>query len=43
MSLAASDSTAVRRYGMLGGTHDNVLKLARKLQVAHAGTQLRFT
>jgi len=42
VSLAPSDSTEVRRYGLIGGTHDDVLKLARKLQAAHPGTELRF-
>src|SRR6266850_6395534 len=41
VSLAPSDSTEVRRYGILGGTHDDVLKLLHKLQAAHPGTQLR--
>ena len=34
VSIAPSESTEVRRYGILGGTHDDVLKLAKKLQVA---------
>ena len=42
VSLAPSDSTEVRRYGVLGGTHDDVLQLAKKLQAAHPGTELRF-
>ena len=42
VSLAPSDSTEVRRYGIIGGQHDDVLKLLRKLQAAHPGTQLRF-
>ena len=42
VSLAPSDSTEARRYGLIGGTHDDVLKLARKLQAAHPGTELRF-
>ncbi len=42
VSLAPSDSTEVRRYGLLGGTHDDVLKLAKKLEVAHPATELRF-
>jgi len=42
VSLAPSDSTEVRRYGIIGGSHDDVLKLCRKLQGAHPGTQLRF-
>ena len=31
VSLAPSDSTEVRRYGIIGGEHDDVLKLAKKL------------
>jgi transposase len=42
VSLAPSDSTEVRRYGVLGGTHEDVLRLAKKLQAAHPGTELRF-
>ena len=42
VSLAPSDSTEVRRYGMIGGSHDDVLKLAKKLQAAHPGVALRF-
>jgi len=42
VSLAPSDSTEVRRYGIIGGTHDDVLKLCKKLQSAHPGTGLRF-
>jgi len=32
----------VRRYGMIGGTHDDVLRLAKKLHAAHPATELRF-
>ncbi len=42
VSLAPSDSTEVRRYGIIGGEHEDVLKLARKLQAAHPGTLLKF-
>jgi transposase len=42
VSLAPSASTEVRRYGMIGGTHDDVLRLAKKLQAAHPATVLRF-
>jgi hypothetical protein len=31
VSLAPSDATEVRRYGILGGEHEDVLKLAKKL------------
>jgi transposase len=42
VSLAPSDSTEVRRYGLIGGTHDDVLRLAKKLQAAHPGVTLKF-
>lgn len=42
VSLAPSDSTEVRRYGMIGGAHDDVLRLARKLAAAHPGRTLQF-
>jgi transposase len=42
VSLAPADSTEVRRYGMIGGTHDDVLRLAKKLQAAHPGVTLKF-
>jgi transposase len=42
VSLAASDSSEVRRYGIIGGQHDDVLKLLKKLQVAHPGVALKF-
>ena len=42
VSLAPSDSTEVRRYGIIGGSHDDVLKLLKKLQAAHPGTELKF-
>ncbi len=34
--------TEVRRYGIIGGEHDDVLKLAHKLQAAHPGTVLKW-
>lgn len=42
VSPAPSDSTEVRRYGLIGGTHDDVLRLAKKLQAAHPGGSLKF-
>ncbi len=42
VSLAPSDGTEVRRYGIIGGEHDDVLKLAHKLQAAHPGTVLKW-
>jgi transposase len=42
VSLAPAGSTEVRRYGLIGGTHDDVLRLAKKLHAAHPDTALRF-
>ena len=42
VSLAPSDTTEVRRYGIIGGEHDDVLKLAKKLAEAHPGMLLKF-
>src|ERR1017187_32974 len=42
VSLAPSDSTEVRRYGIIGGEHDDVLKLVKKLEAAHPGATLKF-
>ena len=42
VSLAPSDNAEVRRYGIIGGTHDDVLRLAKKLQAAHPDCRLRF-
>jgi transposase len=42
VSLAPSDTTEVRRYGIIGGEHDDVLKLAKKLATAHPGMVLKF-
>ena len=36
-SLAPSDFTEVRRYGIIGNSHDDVLKLIKKMQAAHPG------
>ncbi len=42
VSLAPSDSSEVRRYGLIGGSHDDVLKLAKKLSAAHPQSTLKF-
>ncbi len=42
VSLAPSDSTEVRRYGIIGGQHEDVLRLLKKLSAAHPGAALRF-
>ena len=42
VSLAPGDSSEVRRYGIIGGTHDDVLQLMKKLAAAHPGVALKF-
>jgi transposase len=42
VSLAPSDGTEVRRYGIIGGKHDDVLRLSQKLRAAHPGVALKF-
>jgi len=42
VSIAPGDSTEVRRYGIIGGSHEDVLRLPKKLQTAHPDTELRF-
>jgi transposase len=42
VTLAPSQSTEVRRYGIIGGTHDDVLRLIKRLAAAHPGVELRF-
>ena len=42
VSLAPADGSEVRRYGPIGGTHDDVLRVAKKLLAAHPDTELRF-
>src|SRR6185436_3911930 len=42
VSLAPSGSSEVRRYGVIGGSHDDVLKLCRRLQGAHPDATLKF-
>jgi hypothetical protein len=37
LSLASADSTEVRRYGIISGTHDDVLRQSKKLAVTHPG------
>ena len=41
VSLAPSDSPEVRRYGIIGGQHDDVLRLLKKLSAAHPGAALK--
>jgi len=42
VSLAPSDSAEVRRYGIIGGQHADVLQLLKRLQAAHPGAVLKF-
>src|SRR6266511_4041156 len=42
VSIAPSDSTEVRRYGIIGGQHEDVLQLIKKLTAAHPGAALQF-
>jgi len=42
VSLAPADSTELRRYGISGGQHDDVLRLIKKLSAAHPGVALQF-
>jgi len=42
ISIAPSDFTEVRRYGVIGGTHEDVHRLVKKLQSAHPEATLRF-
>lgn len=42
VSLAPSDSPEVRRYGILGGQHEDVLRLLKKLSATHPGVTLKF-
>lgn len=42
ISIAAGDSTEVRRYGIIGGTHDDVLRFVKKLKSAHPHATLKF-
>ena len=39
--LAPSDSTELRPYGVIGGRHDDVLRLLKKLSAAHPGYRLK--
>ena len=42
VSLAPSDSTEVRRWGILGGTHEHVQRFIKQVQAAHPDATLRF-
>ena len=42
VAIAPSRSTEVRSYGIIGGEHDDVLKLIKKLAAAHPEAVLQF-
>ena len=42
VSIAPGDSAEVRRYGIIGGQHDDVLRLLKKLSTAHPDTGQKF-
>ena len=42
ISIAPSDSTEVRRWGIIGGTHAHVQRLIQQLQKAHPAATLQF-
>jgi transposase len=42
VSLAPADSPEVRRYGIIGGQHDDVLRLLKKLAATHPGAAVKF-
>ena len=42
VSIGPSDSTEVRRYGIIGGSHDDILRLLNKLRAAHPGATFKF-
>lgn len=42
VSIAPSDSTEVRRWGILGGTHEHVQRFIKELQAAHPDATLKF-
>jgi transposase len=41
-SIAPSDSTEVRRWGILGGSHEHVQRFIKQLQGAHPNATLKF-
>jgi transposase len=42
ISIASNDSTEVRRWGIMGGSHDDVQRFIKKLQAAHPSAALKF-
>ena len=41
-SIAPSDSTEVRRWGILGGTHEHVQRFSKQVQSVHPDATLQF-
>ena len=41
-SLAPSDSIEVRRWGIIGGTHEHVQRFIKQVQAAHPDATLKF-
>ena len=42
ISIAPSDSTEVRRWGIIGGTHEHVQRFIKQIQAAHPEATLQF-
>lgn len=42
ISIAPSDSTEVRRWGIIGGTHAHVQRFIKQIQAAHSEATLKF-
>jgi transposase len=42
ISIAPGDSTEVRRWGLIGGTHEHVARFLKQLQAAHPEATLKF-
>src|SRR5215207_7045396 len=42
ISIASSDGTEVRRWGIMGGTHEHMRRLVQQLPAAHPEANLKF-
>src|SRR5215213_8882010 len=42
ISIASSDGTEVRRWGIIGGTHEHMRRFIQQLQAAHPEANLKF-
>ena len=42
VSIAPSDSTEVRRWGVIGGTHEHVGRFIKQVRAAHPDATLKF-